>query len=261
MAMVRYIAFRVSLVCLACLVIGMTPAGSSHALMLVSRGQEVSVGKQVQDEIITEYGGLSIDLKQTERVQRVGASIAAVSPRKDVTFSYQLLNSRIINAFSAPGGPVLITQKLAGTMTTDDELAFVLAHETGHITAQHARNMMNRSLIAQGLGTILFGGASAAIQSVANVAYTINDRGYSRNMEYQADDYGVKLMQKAGYKPEAAVKALAKLGMDKSSGLNKYLATHPDVGRRIDRIGQLAGISTARQQELIKEAQLELTAK
>lgn len=82
--------------------------------MLVSRGQEISIGQQVQEEIIAEYGGLSIDRKQTERVQRIGTSIAAVSPRKDVTFSYQLLNSIFINAFSAPGGPCLSRENWPG---------------------------------------------------------------------------------------------------------------------------------------------------
>lgn len=156
---------------------------------------------------------------------------------------------------------MLITGKLAGMLTTDDELAFVLAHETGHITAQHARNLINRSMITQGLATVLLGGGGAAIQTGTNLAYTLYDRGFSRNMEYQADDYGVKLMRQASYNPESAVKALAKLGMDKSSGLNKYLATHPDIPRRIDRVGKLAGISITRQQELIKEAQTEIAAK
>jgi len=231
------------------------------AFMLVSRNTEVSVGKQVQEEIIDQYGGLSIDTATNGRVARIGAKVAAVSPRKDVTFTYQVVNSDVLNAFSAPGGPVIITRQLAAMMTTDDELAFVLGHETGHITAQHARNLMNRSLITQGVATVLFGGASVALQSGLNVAYTLYDRGYSRNQEYQADDYGVKLMQQAGYSPEGAVKALAKLGMDTSKGLNKYLATHPDVPRRIDRIGRIAGITTARQQELIKQAQAEMNEK
>lgn len=229
--------------------------------MLVSRKQEISIGKQVQDEIVAEYGGFSINAAQTKRVQRIGATIAAVSPRKDITYSYQLLNSSIINAFSVPGGPVLVTKKLAGMMMTDDELAFVLGHETGHIAAQHARGMINRSLIAQGLATVLFGGAGSAVQTGVNLTYTLNDKGFSRNLEYQADDYGVKLMRQAGYNTEGAVKALAKLGMDTSRGLNKYLATHPDIPRRIDRVGQIAGISATRQQELIKEARAELAVK
>jgi beta-barrel assembly-enhancing protease len=225
------------------------------ALMLISRKTEVSMGKQVAEEIIDDYGGLCADSATNERVARIGAQIAAVSPRKDVTFSYQVVNSTVINAFSAPGGPVIVTRKLARMMTTDDELAFVLGHETGHITAQHARNLMNRSLITQGVATVLFGGAGAIAQTGLNAAYTLYDRGYSRNQEYQADDYGVKLMQQAGYSPEGAVKALAKLGMDTSKGLNKYLATHPDIPRRIDRIGKIAGIPVDRQQALIKEVQ------
>lgn len=231
------------------------------ALMLISRKTEVSIGKQVAEEIIDDYGGLSIDKAANERVATIGARIAAVSPRKDVTFSYQVVNSTVVNAFSAPGGPVIVTRKLAGMMATDDEMAFVLGHETGHITAQHARNMMNRSVITRGLATVLFGGASAVVQTGVNMAYTVYDRGYSRNQEYQADDYGVKLMQQAGYNPEGAVKALAKLGMDTSKGLDKYLATHPDIPRRIDRIGKIAGISISRQQELMKEVQAEMAAK
>lgn len=257
----KHIGLRLAAVVIVCLIVEAALPTHSAALMLVSRKQEISIGKQVQEEIIDEYGGLSINSTQTERVQRVGASIAAVSPRKDITYTYQLLNSSIINAFSAPGGPVLVTQKLAGMMTTDDELAFVLGHETGHIAAQHARGMINRSLIAQGLATVLFGGASSAVQSGVDLTYTLYDRGYSRNLEYQADDYGIKLMHQAGYNPEGAVKALAKLGMDMSRGLNKYLATHPDIPRRIDRVGQIAGISLTRQQELIKEATAEMAGK
>lgn len=240
------------------LVILASTAVVSQALMLVSRSQEISVGLQVQGEIVAQYGGLSLDAKQTERVSRVGAQIAGVSPRKDVTYTYQVLNSSLINAFSAPGGPVLITQKLVRMMTTDDELAFVLGHETGHITAQHARELMNRSLIVQGLGAIFLGGLSSAARTGADITYTLYDRGYSRNMEYQADDYGLRFMRQAGYNPEAAIKALAKLGMEKSRGINKYLATHPDTPKRIDRISKLAQISIYRQQQLIKEAQEEL---
>ena len=117
---------------------------------------------------------------------------------------------------------------------------------------------MNRSLIVQGLGAILLGGLSSAARTGADITYTLYDRGYSRNMEYQADDYGLRFMRQAGYNPEAAIKALAKLGMEKSRGINKYLATHPDTPKRIDRISKLAQISIYRQQQLIKEAQKEL---
>ncbi len=244
----------------ACLVLTGALAVDSDALMLVSRKTEVQVGKQVQDDAIVYYGGLSIDKKVNERVARVGASIAAVAPRQDIAYTYQVLNSYVLNAFSAPGGPVLITRRLAQTMTTDDELAFVLAHETGHTVAQHVRNMMNRNLIAQGLAFVLFSGASTAVQTGVDAAYTFYDRGFSRNQEYEADAWGVKLMLQAGYNPEAAVTALAKLGMDRTHGLNRYLATHPDIPKRIDRIGKIAGLPVARQQQLVDAAQAEVKA-
>lgn len=257
----KSVPLRLLISLIACLTLTAALAVHTDALMLVSRNTEVSVGKQVQEEILIDYGGLAIDPALNARVQRVGAAIAAVAPRKDVTFTYQTLNSSVINAFSAPGGPVLITRKLATMMTTDDELAFVLAHETGHIVAQHARNMMNRSMIAQGLATVLFAGASTGVQTGLDMAYTLYDRGFSRNQEYQADAYGVQFMQQAGYNPEGAVTSLAKLGVDRARGLNKYLATHPDIPRRIDRVGKLGGISAARQQQLVTDAQAEIRQK
>ncbi|MEN6583708.1 MAG: M48 family metalloprotease [Armatimonadota bacterium] len=215
---------------------------------------EVSVGKQVQQDVIRQYGGLSTDPIATQRVARIGRQVAAVSPRRDVTYTYQVLNSNIINAFAAPGGPVLITKRLVD-MLTDSQLAFVLAHETGHIAAQHGRDAINRALLAQGIGSLLFGSSSSAITQGVNIMYTLYNRGYSRSQEYQADTYGVQIMAGAGYNQEAAIEALAKLGMQRTGGINRYLSTHPDVPDRINRVASLIGISQAREQQLIRQAQ------
>ena len=87
--------------------------------------------------------------------------------------------------------------------------------------------------------------------------YTLYSSGYSRDQEYQADFYGVDLMGKAKHNREGAVKALAKLGMKRAKGVNKYLATHPDVPDRIGRVSEMSGISKERQEVLTKEAQAE----
>ena len=227
---------------------------SANALMLVSRKDEVRIGKQVEQNVIKQYGGLSKDPAVVSRVERVGKKVAAMSPRKDVTYTYKVLNSGVINAFAAPGGPVLITKKLAQTLTTDDELAFVLAHETGHIVAQHGRKAINQALIAQGVASLLFRDSSDAVRIGTNIMYTLYTRGYSRDQEYQADHYGIQLMGKGGYNLEGAIKALAKLGMKRAKGINKYMATHPDVPDRIDRVAQTAGVSKERRDVLVEEA-------
>ncbi len=111
-----------------------------------------------------------------------------------------------------------------------------------------------RRLIAQGVLSLVFGRSSDLVKQGVGVMYTLYDRGYSRDQEYQADSYGVQIMAAAGYNPEGAVTALAKLGLDRSKGINRYLATHPDTPDRIDRIARLGGISPQREQELIQEA-------
>lgn len=229
----------------------------AHAIMLVSRSQEVQIGKQVEQDVIRQSGGLSQDPNLVSRVDRVGRIVAARSPRRDVTYTYRVLNSNVINAYAAPGGPVLITKGLVQILPTDDELAFVLAHETGHIAAQHGRDAINRSLLASGLASILFGGASNTVQMGISIMYTLYNRGYSRSQEYQADTYGVQMMTNSGYNPEGAVKALAKLGTQRPGGINKYFSTHPAVPDRINRVSQASGISPERQQALVRQAQAE----
>ncbi len=248
---------RLGLVAVMAVVVCLGAVAPAHSVMLVSRADEVEIGQQVEQNVIKEYGGLSQDKAVVERVQEVGKKVAAVSPRQDVTYTYKVLNSKVINAFAAPGGPVLITKALANLLTTDDELAFVLAHETGHIAAQHGRKAINRALVAQGLAALLFRNTSDSLKIGMNIMYTLYDRGYSRDQEYQADSYGVDLMGKAGYNREGAIKALAKLGMQRAKGINKYLATHPDVPDRIDRVAELSEIPKEREGTLIKEAQAE----
>ena len=126
----------------------------ANAIMLVSRQDAARIGKQVEADIIRQYGGLSNDPQVVNRVQRVGQQVAARSPRQDVQYTFKVLNSNVINAFAAPGGPVLITKALAQSLT-DQELAFVLAHEVGHITAQHGREAINQALLAQGVFSLL----------------------------------------------------------------------------------------------------------
>jgi len=239
------------------LVFVLASCAPSSAVMVVSRNEEVSIGKQVEKDVIKQYGGVYNDPAMNARVQRVGRQCAAVSTRTDVTYTYKVLNSDVINAFAAPGGPVLITKKLVQVLNTDDQLAFVLAHETGHIAAQHGRKAINRAVLAQGIASLLLRKAGESAKIGVGIMYTLYDRGYSREQEYEADSYGALFMTRAKFNAEGGVKALAKLGMRREKGVNKYLSTHPDVPDRISRIARAYGITPEREQALIKEAQTE----
>lgn len=254
--MKRDIIPRLALALVAAALVAPIETSPADAVMLVSRSQEIAIGRQVQQQAISQYG-LSNDYRAIERVRRIGPQVAAVSPRRDVPYSYTVLGSNVINAFAAPGGPVMITDNLVRLLSTDDELAFVLAHETGHIAGQHGRNAINQALIAQGLFSLLFGRSGDVVTAGANLMYTLYDRGYSRNQEYQADSYGLQIMRGAGYNPEGAVTALAKLGMRRTGGINRYFATHPDIPDRVNRVASMSGISASRTQALIAQAQAE----
>lgn len=257
----RGVSIKISVAALLALIVFMTAGLPAQAIMLVSRKDEVAIGKQVEENVIKEFGGLSTDKALIERVERVGKQVAAQSERQDVEYTFKVLNSDVINAFAAPGGPVLITKKLAQMLSTDDELAFVLAHETGHITAQHGRQAINRALLAQGVLSLALGKSGSTVQTGVGIAYTLFERGYSRDQEYQADSYGLEFMTKAKYNAEGAITALAKLGLNKTKGLDKYLTTHPDVPDRINRIAERSGINEQRKQTLIQSTQPAKTEK
>ncbi|MFQ3550002.1 MAG: M48 family metalloprotease [Armatimonadota bacterium] len=224
---------------------------NAEALMLISQKDEIRIGKQVEEDVIKRYGGLSEDRDLIQRVERVGSSVAANSKRKGIEFTFKVLNSKEINAFAAPGGPVLITKALAQKLDTDDELAFVLAHEVGHIEAQHGRKAINEALIASGIASILLRDANESARLGVDIIYTLHSRGYSRRNEFEADRYGVDFMIKSGYNPEGAIIALAKLGLDRVSGVSKYFSTHPDTPDRIDRVAKRAEVDNDRKKELI----------
>lgn len=217
----------------------------ANAVMLVSEEMEISIGKDVAEQAEKEFGGVSTDKELNARVEVVGKKIAAVSERKKIPYSFKVLNTKELNAFACPGGPVYITKGLLQKLNTDDELAFVLGHEVAHISLQHGRKAINKGLMAQTLASILLSGKSETIQQGVGIAWTIIDRGYSREQEYDSDEKGALYAIKAGFKGSGAVDALTVLqkesgGSGKQSGLNKILSTHPPIQTRIDRVKKFA---------------------
>jgi len=174
----------------------------------------------------------------TQRVRANGAQFAQLSTRQNIPYSNSVLNNdEVLNAFAAPGGPVFVTRKLVTTTSNDAELAYVLGHETGHIERKHIVASVERQqkagLLVGVLGSILGKGKSGdLIGTIGNVAFTVWDRGYSRDQEREADIVGTRFMSQLGYDPQAAITMLGKLGEGGGGFLDKYLATHPDPKSR-----------------------------
>lgn len=222
-----------------------TTAPAAHAQFgKITEQEEIQAGRQSAAQAVKEYGrALPASDPRQRRVSRIGAMFAAQSTRKNIPFTYTVLqNDQVLNAFAAPGGPVFVTTKLISTASNDAELAYVLGHETGHIEKKHIVKAVEKQqkvgLVAGILGSILSrGSAGNVIGAATNVTYTLWQRGFSRDQESDADTYGVEAMSRLGFDPRAAVSMLSKLGSD-SSGLDKYLATHPSPSTRQARVSQ-----------------------
>lgn len=200
----------------------------------LSTGQEVQLGKQT-DKQVTDSTNVVTDPLLNAWVNAITTKLWAQVARKDVPYNIKVLDVADVNAFSTLGGYVYVNVGTLDFVQSDDELAGVLGHETGHIerrhavTAQSKANAVDLLLVAGSLfspflapfGQFLGAGAKAKI---------------SRTDETEADRYGLMLMSRAGYDPDAMVSFMQHLGAVESDNrefLDKYLADHPGVPNRI----------------------------
>jgi predicted Zn-dependent protease len=211
----------------------------AHAdLFGISEKQEIEAGKQAQKEAYKQYGQpLPPDNPMARRVETIGMRLAALSSRKDIPYSYQVLkNDKVLNAFAAPGGPVFVTTKLMNTVSNDAELAFVLGHETAHIDQKHIVNAVEKQQkVALGvgiLGSILGYNDSNVYQAISGIAFTAWSKGFSRDQESEADTFGIRWMSQLGFDPHAAITMFGKLG-GSEGGIGRYLSDHPQNDDRV----------------------------
>ena len=241
------------------------PATGQSEFTAMSPEQERAVGKQQHPQILQQFGGQYDDTDLQGYITEIGNKLKAVSELPDDTFTFTLLNSDVVNAFALPGGYVYISRGLMALAENEAEVAGVLAHEIGHVTARHSAQRYTRGQWAQGgallttvLGGVLAGeaGAKAAQQIATPVAQGVL-AGYSRNQEFQSDQLGVRYLTRAGYDPRAMATFLEKLGQHsqlarKLAGREgqpdpstSWFATHPRTPDRVKRAAdEAAGAAT-----------------
>ena len=122
---------------LAINVLGMPTASAG----LISTKEEISIGRDVGKQLEEKYG-LVDDPELQARVTRIGMSMVAVSDRRDMPYSFKVLNSKEINAMAAPGGFIYIFKGLIDLMPSDDDLAGVIGHDIGHVVKKHSVRQM-----------------------------------------------------------------------------------------------------------------------
>lgn len=211
----------------------------SCGINLVSKQQEVELGRQVSQEIEKDPQVRLLDEPEiTFYVQTMGQKLARNSHWPDLTYHIKVIDSKEVNAFALPGGYLYVFRGLMDAADNEAELASVLGHEIAHITERHATEQMSKAQLYQILATI--GGAATGTGQVGQMAAGLGGAllftKFSREAEAEADQYGMEYMIKSGYQPEAMVtmfRKLLKLHKEKPNLLDKLFASHPATDDRI----------------------------
>lgn len=202
---------------------------------------DAKLGREAHPQILERYGGAYKDPELTAYVNRIGRRIADVSEQPGESWTFTVLDTPTVNAFALPGGYVYITRGLVALAKDEAELAGVIGHEIGHVTAGHGGSRRDRStaasvgLLLGGLGLAVLGVdptlARGAMQ-VGQVAAGGTLASYSRSDELEADNLGVRYLARAGYDPYAQADFMERLGA--SSGLDARIAGASYNPNRVD---------------------------
>jgi predicted Zn-dependent protease len=152
-----------------------------------------------------------------------------------------VLNSSVPNAFALPGGYIVINRGLLVGLSSEAEMAAVLGHETGHVTAKHSLAGYQRAMTANVLvtGVVVATGGRGGVQELSGITASLLENGFSRDQEREADWLGIDYMVKAGYNPEGAVQLQEYFYRQLEGGKNPMWAeglfrTHPFSKERLD---------------------------
>lgn len=189
-------------------------------------------GNPVRNEVLQQY------------VNLVGSSVAANSKRSTIPYQFAVLDSPVQNAFAVPGGVIFISRTLLATLDNEAELAAVLAHEVGHVSAKHALKSTQRAQLFQGVGTITAASVkgdkgkkfASAIDDMQGVIF---DKGLDKEMEFEADIAAMETAYRTGYDPSAMIRVLEKLQNLEAASKDKkgsWFSTHPPLTERISRL-------------------------
>ena len=204
---------------------------------LISKSQEISMGKDVAAQLEAKYGVVQDDDLQA-RVDNIGQRLVAVCDRQDLTYSFKVLNSDEVNAMAVPGGFIYVFKGLLDYMPSDDELAGVLGHEVGHIVKRHSVKQVEKQMALTLLTIILTKGQGFILADATMQALMA---GYSRSDEREADEQGFNLTNKAGFNPYSMLITVSKLqDLADAKGNPGFglFSTHPEPEVRIERVNK-----------------------
>ena len=227
------------------------PATGETQLSLIGEEQEIQMGREAAAQVEAQMG-LVDDPELQRYVSRIGQRLAAASERPDLPWRFQVVDDPTVNAFALPGGFIFVTRGIMAAFMSEAELAAVLGHEIGHVTARHSVEQMSQQQLfggLAGLGAVVFDLGSIA-QGVLGTGLSLLFLQYSRDDERQADDLGLRYMVREGFAPQEMLdvfQTLERVGeASGGGGTPGWLATHPAPEDRFQRISAAIEADTIR---------------
>ena len=259
--------WRSFILCATLLITGcasqVNPVTGRSELSVMDEASEIAQGKQAHEEVLKEYGAYP-DAKLQAYVNELGQRLAQHSHRSQLEWHFTVLDSPDINAFALPGGFVYVTRGIMAYMESEADLAGVIGHEIGHVTARHGAQRATRQqtagfgvFAATLLGAVLeAGGAKGATQAASGLAQNVaagSIAKYGREQELQADGLGAEYLSRSNYDPKNMVEVIevlknqerfaedaAKAKGRSAPPKDNWLASHPSNDQRLQEIKDIA---------------------
>ncbi len=217
----------------------------------INQDEEINIGKGVAAQVLG--AAPLVDNKALQDyVNRVGLWLALQTERPDLPWRFGVIASDDVNAFSMPGGTVLITRGMYSRFRNEGELAGVLAHEIAHVLEKHQLRQIQKSLGNEWkmelVGAVAEDKGTKDAQNLAKAfgaGTEIFARGLDKQDEFAADRAGVVIAARAGYNPYGLVNALQTLGeiSTQDSAVALMFKTHPAPATRLDLLAEAMGES------------------
>lgn len=208
---------------------------------LISESQEIQMGREADAQIISSLG-LYPDSGLQRYVQELGSQMARSSERPNLPWTFRVIDDPAVNAFALPGGFIYVTRGLMAHVMNEAQLAAVIGHEIGHVTAQHSVHRMSEQQLTQ-LGVVAGMMIKPDLQrygDYVNAGLGLLSLKYSRDDENQADHLGLRYMVREDHDPREMIEVFDMLNnVTQASGgsrVPEWLATHPSPTNRGERL-------------------------
>lgn len=225
------------------------PVTGKQDFVLMSESEEISLGRKYHQQIIEQMPVYN-DPKLAAYVDQVGQRVARTSHRPGLDYHFTVLDSQMVNAFALPGGYIYITRGILAYLNSEAELAAVLGHEVGHVTARHSVRQQSAATATGVAGAIL--GAATGVQASQDLFSVMGKAllsGYGREHELEADRLGAQYLARSGYDPQAMLEVIGVLknqelferrrAREEGREAHTYhgvFASHPDNDQRLQSV-------------------------